>query len=117
MSELQWRAGRWLDTLRTNGAVVVGVYELRIGAEAWQATMRKVARQAGLRIRTGLSHDGSAVWAYHVDHVVTPAEEAASVNTIASLITAGGGPSYAENLAVERRKRLRLVIDASEEPN
>lgn len=110
MGELEWRAGQWLDEMRSHGHVVVAVAAVGVPVETWRAAMRMAAKQAGLRIRTGLSNDETAVWAYHVDHESTEAEKAAAWRTMGTLFDENS-PTYSEYLAEERRKRIRPVKD------
>jgi hypothetical protein len=44
--------------------------------------MRRLCRAAGLRVRTGVSEDGTVAWALHADHVVTAAEREAASRAI-----------------------------------
>jgi len=100
---------RCMEALRRDGAVRAQ-FQVPGDAGEWRAGMRRACRAAGLRVRTGLSGDGGAAWAYHVDHVVTPAEsEAASRAIEAALSGDEKHVPFHELVREEQRKMLRVV--------
>lgn len=86
MSVKQEYVRRCMQALRRDGAVRAQFLVPR-DAEEWRAGMRRACRAAGLRVRTGVSGDGRAAWAYHVDHVVTAAESEAASRAIEAALS------------------------------
>ncbi len=96
-----------LVCLRREGAIVVSLGALA-DVEEWRREVRRVARVAGMRIRTNVERRQGYVLVDHLDHVTTDIEVSA-----AHRVMAGGmdGPqiSWAEALRLERRAAIRLV--------
>jgi hypothetical protein len=100
---------RCVDDLRRDGSVIV---QLPVGgdAEGWRAGIRRACRAAGLRVRTGVSGDGQVAWAYHVDHVVTPAASRAANRAIEAAFSGDPQPvPFHKLVRREQRKMLRVV--------
>jgi hypothetical protein len=99
-----------LEKLRRDGSVVA-----RFGsaeeASAWRAVMRHACRSAGLRVRTGLANsDDRMAWTWHVDHVVTEAEDRAAHRAIeAACSDDQPHVPFHELVREEQRKILRVV--------
>jgi hypothetical protein len=99
-----------LEKLRRDGTVVAR-FDSADDAAAWRAAMRRACRTAGLRVRTGLANaDDRIAWAWHVDHVVTEAEERAARRAIEAAYS-DDQPSvpFHELVRVEQRMMLRVV--------
>jgi hypothetical protein len=103
---------RDLDVLRRNGSMVIRFATVEEAAE-WRAAIRKAARAAGLRVRTGVVGEGEVAWAHHVDHVVTDAELRAASRVMGAALT-GDAPAapFHELVRQEQRKMLRVVPPA-----
>lgn len=56
------------------GQAIAKVQTDRIDPDLWRLAARRAARQAGLHVRTGLSRDGSTLWAVDMDREVTEAD-------------------------------------------
>jgi len=97
-----------MEDLRRDGSVVVRLADVR-EAQEWRAEMRRACRAAGLRVRTGVSGEGVAAWAYHVDHVVTPASLRAVNRAIEAAFAGEMTVSFPELIRQEQRKMLRVV--------
>lgn len=81
-------------------------------ASEWRAAIRKWCRSAGLRVRTGLVNgDTRTAWAFHLDHVVTEADQRAANRLIeaALSVTVQEPASFHELVRQEQRKMLRVV--------
>jgi hypothetical protein len=101
--------GHYLDVLRRDGSVVVRFATAEEAAE-WRAAIRKAARGAGLRVRTGVVGEGEVAWAHHVDHVVTDAEMRAASRVMGAALTGDSPPApFHELVRQEQRKMLRVV--------
>ncbi len=98
-----------LDVLRRDGSVVIRFATAEEAAE-WRAAIRKAARGAALRVRTGVVGEGEVAWAHHVDHVVTDAELRAASRVMGAAVT-GDAPlaPFHELVRQEQRKMLRVV--------
>jgi hypothetical protein len=103
-----------LELLRRDGSVVVAASELD-DVDEWRQTVRQACRSAGLRVRTG-SNDHGAVWAYHVDHVVTDAAMDAAARAMDAAFSAAERRPFHELVREEQRKRLTVISDTSTEP-
>jgi hypothetical protein len=99
---------RCADELRRDGSVVARLADPG-EAQAWRAEMRRACRAAGLRVRTGASGEGAVAWAYHVDHVVTPASSRAANRAIAAAFDGEMTAPFHELVRQEQRKMLRVV--------
>jgi hypothetical protein len=100
---------RCAEELRRDGSVVARLQTPEDATE-WRAQMRRACRAAGLRVRTGLTGDGEVAWAYHVDHVITPAASRAASRAIEAAFSADVQPvPFHELVRQEQRKMLRVV--------
>jgi hypothetical protein len=98
-----------VDRIRGEGSVVVPVAQVG-DVQVWQAAVRRACRQAGIRVRTGPSNDGTAVWAFHLDHVITGAEtRAAGLAAATVLFTNDPIRPFQQLVREEQRKMLRIV--------
>ncbi len=108
-TEQQYHVRRWVEELRRDGSVVVRM-DTAEDAQEWRAEIRQACRAAGLRVRTGVSGDGEVAWAYHVDHVITPAASRAASRAIeAAFSSTGQLVPFHELVRQEQRKILRVV--------
>jgi hypothetical protein len=98
-----------LEVLRRDGSLLVQFPTAEQAGE-WRAAMRRACRAAGLRVRTGVTEDGRAAWAHHVDHVVTEADLRAAARVMGTAL-AGDQPSapFHEVVREEQRKMLRAI--------
>jgi hypothetical protein len=102
---------RQVEMLRRDGTVV-GKFSSSEEAAAWRAVMRRACRAAGLRIRTGLANaDGRIAWVYHVDHVLTEAENRAARRAIDAAYNDEPGVPFHRMVREEQRKMLQVVRD------
>lgn len=104
----RYYARRDLEELCRDGSVMVRTPSVR-AAQEWRAAMRLACRAAGLRVRTGLSGDGGAAWAYHVDHEVTEASRRASERAIEAAYAGEVTAPFHELVRQEQRKMLRAI--------
>jgi hypothetical protein len=104
----QYHMRRRAEELRRDGSVVVRLPGAREARE-WRAAMRRACRAAGLRVRTGVSDDGEVAWAYHVDHVVTPASSRAANRAIEAAFAGDMTVPFRELVRQEQRKMLHVV--------
>jgi hypothetical protein len=102
-----------LEALRRDGSVVVAASQLD-DVDEWRRTIRQACRSAGLRVRTGINAHG-AVWAYHVDHVVTDADMAAAARAMDAAFRGAERRPFQELVREEQRKRLTVVSDTPDE--
>lgn len=100
---------RWLEELRRDGSLIIEL-DTSEDAQQWRAQIRRACRAAGLRVRTGVLADGLNAWAYHVDHVITPAASRAARRALEAIF-AGDQPSipFHELVRQEQRKMLRVI--------
>jgi hypothetical protein len=98
-----------LELLRRDGSVVVAASELE-DVDEWRRTVRRACHSAGLRVRTGINAHG-AVWAYHVDHVVTDAAMDAAARAMDAGHRGAQRRPFHELVREEQRKRLTVVSD------
>ena len=106
---------RDLERLRRDGSVVA-----RFGsaedAAAWRTAMRRACRAAGLRIRTGLANaDDRIAWVYHVDHVVTEAENRAARRAIEAAYGDDRPRVPFQELVREEQRRMLRVVRPSDQ--
>ena len=99
-----------LEKLRRDGSVMAR-FGSAAEAGAWRAMMRRACRAAGLRVRTGLANaDDRIAWAWHVDHVVTEAEDRAARRVIEAAYGEDEPPvPFHELVREEQRRMLRVV--------
>jgi len=102
-----------LEVLRRDGSVVVAASALD-DVDEWRRTVRQACRSAGLRVRTGINGHG-AVWAYHVDHVVTDAAMDAAARAMDAAFSGAERRPFHELVREEQRKRLAVVSDTPTE--
>lgn len=69
-----------IDTLRRSGSVVRAADGLDV--DRWRRAARQAGREMGWSVRTGVSSDGSTVWAVSSDYVPTPAERSSVVRIL-----------------------------------
>jgi hypothetical protein len=101
---------RQVEMLRRDGTVA-GKFSSSEEAAAWRAAMRRACRAAGLRIRTGLADaDERIAWVYHVDHVLTEAENRAARRAI-DAYNDGPRVPFHQMVREEQRKMLQVVRD------
>ncbi len=91
-------ARRLLPVLRDRGSLAEAVDQLE-NVERWRKAARRAARSLGWRIRTGITPDGSCVWAASEDY---PVSESQMREAMSRMSTAG----Y-PHTAVRRRHRRR----------
>ena len=102
---------RQVEMLRRDGTVV-GKFSSSEEAAAWRAVMRRACRAAGLRIRTGLANaDRRIAWVYHVDHVLTEAENRAARRAIDAAYNNEPRVPFHQMVREEQRKMLQVVRD------
>src|SRR5260370_28118889 len=102
---------RQVDVLRRDGSVVAR-FDSGEDAEEWRAAMRRACRAAGLRIRTGLANaDERIAWVYHVDHVLTEAENRAARRAIDVAYNDEPRVPFHQMLREEQRQMLQVVRD------
>ena len=102
---------RQVEVLRRDGTVV-GRFSSSEEAAAWRAIMRRACRAAGLRIRTGLANaDGRIAWVYHVDHVLTEAENRVARRAIDAAYNDEPRVPFHQMVREEQRKMLQVVRD------
>jgi hypothetical protein len=102
---------RQVEILRRDGTVV-GKFGSSEEAQAWRAVMRRACRAAGLRIRTGLANaDERIAWAYHIDHVLTEAEDRAARRAIDATYNDEPRVPFHQMVREEQRKMLHVVRD------
>ena len=109
---------RQVEMLRRDGTVV-GKFSSSEEAAAWRAVMRRACRAAGLRIRTGLANaDGRIAWVYHVDHVLTEAENRAARRAIDAAYNDEPRVPFHQMVREEQRTMLQVVRDdGTRQPN
>jgi hypothetical protein len=95
-----------LEALRRDGWVTA-TWAAAGQAAGWRAGMRRACRAAGLRVRTGVSEDGTLAWAVHVDHLVTIAETEAVNRAIEAALA--GEPHAAPFHVLVRREQRKLL--------
>ena len=100
-------AEQMLTRLRREGAVVVPLAGLA-DVEEWRREVRRIARTAGMRIRTTVHAGQGYVLVDHVDHVTTDMELLAANRVLAGGLD-GSPVSWDEALDLERRAAIRLV--------
>ena len=102
---------RQVEMLRRDGTVA-GKFSSSEEAAAWRAAMRRTCRAAGLRIRTGLANaDERIAWVYHVDHVLTEAENRAARRAIDAGYNDEPRVPFHQMVREEQRKMLQVVRD------
>ena len=102
---------RQVEILRRDGTVA-GKFSSSEEAAAWRAVMRRACRAAGLRIRTGLANaDERIAWVYHVDHVLTEAEDRAARRAIDAAYNDEPRLPFHQMVREEQRKMLQVVRD------
>jgi len=100
---------RLVEMLRRDGTVV-GKFSSSEEAAAWRAVMRHACRAAGLRIRTGLANaDRRIAWVYHVDHVLTEAENRAARRAIDAAYNDEPRVPFHQMVREEQRTMLQVV--------
>ena len=72
------------DSLRRSGSVVRPVGGLDV--DRWRWATRQAGRSLGWSVRTGVSDDGSTVWATALDFQPTEADQAAATRAIGALL-------------------------------
>jgi hypothetical protein len=103
-----------INTLRRDGALIVPVCDIG-DVKAWRSGVRRACRKAGLRIRTGLTTNGEAIWVDHIDHVVTPAQMQAATRATADYL-AGIPATPHDQLVRQEQRRLLTVVPDVEQP-
>ena len=76
--------------------------------------MRRLCRAAGLRVRTGVSEDGTVAWALHADHVVTAAEAEAASRANEAALDGGLQPAPFHVLVRQAQREMLRVVPVHE---
>lgn len=70
-----------LPVFRERGALVQRIANVE-NVDRWRAAARKAGHDLGWRVRTGVSNDGSTVWAVSDDYEPPPGSERRAVEVI-----------------------------------
>lgn len=104
-----------IEALRRDGTVVAR-FDTAEDAAAWRSAMRRACRSTGLRIRTGLANaDDRIAWTWHIDHVVTEADDRASRRAMEAAYD-GKPPVPFHELAREEQRKMLLIVRDDESP-
>ena len=77
--------------LREREQLVVRVAEVE-DVDRWRRAARRAGRSLGWRVATGVSHDGSTLWAVRTDGEVTPAQRAEAARVMQAILRLPGSP-------------------------
>ena len=73
------------------GQLVVRVTEVE-DVDRWRRAARRAGRLVGGKVATGVSRDGSTLWAVRTDGEVTPAQQAEAARVMQAILDPPGGP-------------------------
>lgn len=74
-----------------HGQLAVRVAEVD-DLDRWRRAARRAGRLVGGKVATGVSRDGSTLWAVRTDGEVTPAQRAEAARVMQAVLRLPGGP-------------------------
>jgi hypothetical protein len=78
-------AREMVPTFKARGSLIKRIDAVD-DVERWRKAARRAGKLIGWRVRTGISNDGSSLWAVSDDYEPTPEDERRATDAIAALL-------------------------------